>query len=100
MDILSNQSRAGEGKIIWVRKKKELVLFQAIHLLMKYAFSSFSQSKSLKSLEIYGFLNLEGLEILKEELPDIAINQTIYSSIARPVGSKYSGKIWGVLCKD
>ncbi|XP_074612509.1 S-phase kinase-associated protein 2-like [Acropora palmata] len=64
------------------------------------AFSSFSQSKSLKSLEIYGFLNSEGLEILKEELPDIAINQTIYSSIARPVGSKYSGKIWGVLCKD
>ena len=79
---------------------KELVLVQAIHLLMKCAFSSFSQSKSLKRLEIYGFLNSEGLEILKEELPDIAINQTIYSSIARPVGSKYSGKIWGVQCKD
>lgn len=77
-----------------------ITVAQAIHLLMEFAFSSFSQSKSIKSLEIYGFLNSEGLEILKKELPNIVINQTIYSSIARPVGSKYSGKIWEVQCKD
>lgn len=77
-----------------------ITVAQAIHLLMEFAFSSFSQSKSIKSLEIYGFLNSEGLEILKKELPNIVINQTIYSSIARPVGSKYSEKIWEVQCKD
>jgi len=64
------------------------------------AFSSCVQKKSLKSLEIFGFLNTEGIEILKKELPNIAINKSIFSTIARPVGSMYFGKIWDVQCKD
>lgn len=59
-----------------------------------------SQSKSLKSLEIFGFLNTEGIEVLKKELPRININKSLFSSIARPVGSLYFGRIWGIQCKD
>ncbi|XP_068675768.1 S-phase kinase-associated protein 2-like [Montipora foliosa] len=64
------------------------------------AFSSCSQRKSLKSLEIYGFLNSEGIEVLNKELPHIAVNKSLYSSVARPVGTMYFGKIWEVQCKD
>ena len=59
-----------------------------------------SQSKSLKSLEIFGFLNTEGIEVLKKELPRININKSLFSSIARPVGSLYFGRIWDIQCKD
>ncbi|CAH3191366.1 unnamed protein product [Porites evermanni] len=64
------------------------------------AFSLCSQSKSLKSLEIFGFLNTEGIEVLKKELPRININKSLFSSIARPVGSLYFGRIWDIQCKD
>lgn len=59
-----------------------------------------SQSKSLKSLEIFGFLNTEGIDVLKKELPRININKSLFSSIARPVGSLYFGRIWDIQCKD
>lgn len=59
-----------------------------------------SQSKSLKSLEIFGFLNTEGIEVLKKELPRINVNKSLFSSIARPVGSLYFGRIWDIQCKD
>ena len=59
-----------------------------------------SQSKSLKYLEIFGFLNTEGIEVLKKELPRININKSLFSSIARPVESLYFGRIWDVQCKD
>ena len=79
-----------------------IILFNSITdtSCLNIIFSSCSQRKSLKCLEIFGFLNSEGIDILKKELPDTTINKSFYSSIARPVGSMYLGKIWDVQCKD
>jgi len=55
--------------------------------------------KSLKTLQIFGLLNAEGIEVLRAEIPNINVNKSFFSTIARPVGSVYYGKIWDVQCK-
>ena len=55
--------------------------------------------KSLKTLQIFGLLNTEGIEVLGAEIPNIGVNKSFFSMIARPVGSVYGGTIWGVQCK-
>jgi len=55
--------------------------------------------KSLKTLQIFGLLNAEGIEVLRAEIPNITVNKSFFSMIARPVGSVYHGTIWGVQCK-
>ena len=55
--------------------------------------------KSLKTLQIFGLLNAEGIEVLTAEIPNINVNKSYFSMIARPVGSVYYGTIWGVQCK-
>ncbi|KAJ7386610.1 F-box protein of unknown function [Desmophyllum pertusum] len=64
------------------------------------AFSSLKQMKSLKTLQIFGLLNTEGIDLLREETPSITINKFFFTSIARPVGSRFLGTIWRVQCKD
>lgn len=64
------------------------------------SFSLFTKLKSLKTLQLFGLLNTEGVEVLKADLPNVNVNKSFFSCIARPVGSRYSGKIWEVLCKD
>uniref|UniRef100_A0A672TH44 S-phase kinase-associated protein 2 n=1 Tax=Strigops habroptila TaxID=2489341 RepID=A0A672TH44_STRHB len=55
---------------------------------------------TLKSLQVFGIVTDGSLQILKESLPDVEINCSYFTSIARPtVGSKKSHEIWGVKCK-
>ena len=63
-------------------------------------FSLFTKIKSLKTLQLFGLLNTEGVELLKADLPNVNVNKSFFSTIARPVGSVYLGMIWGVQCKD
>lgn len=72
---------------------------QCFILTACFLFSSFSQMKSLKTLQIFGLLNTEGIEVLRAEIPNINVNKSFFSMIARPVGSEYYGKIWGIQCK-
>ncbi|RMX58774.1 hypothetical protein pdam_00010793 [Pocillopora damicornis] len=60
----------------------------------------FTKIKSLKTLQLFGLLNTEGVELLKADLPNVNVNKSFFSTIARPVGSVYLGMIWGVQCKD
>ncbi|EDO45115.1 predicted protein, partial [Nematostella vectensis] len=63
------------------------------------AFSLCVELKSLAKLDVYGLLNGDGVEILKRQLPDTFINSCLFSTIARPVDSKYRGTIWGIRCQ-
>ncbi|XP_010009082.1 PREDICTED: S-phase kinase-associated protein 2 [Nestor notabilis] len=55
---------------------------------------------TLKTLQVFGIVTDGSLQILKESLPDIEINCSYFTSIARPtVGSKKSHAIWGIKCK-
>ncbi|KAM8985108.1 S-phase kinase-associated protein 2 [Ara ararauna] len=55
---------------------------------------------TLKTLQVFGIVTDGSLEVLKESLPDIKINCSYFTSIARPtVGRKRSHEIWGIKCK-
>ncbi|KAM9509905.1 S-phase kinase-associated protein 2 isoform 2-T2 [Guaruba guarouba] len=55
---------------------------------------------TLKTLQVFGIVTDGSLEVLKESLPDIKINCSYFTSVARPtVGRKRSHEIWGIKCK-
>ncbi|XP_053911394.1 S-phase kinase-associated protein 2 [Cuculus canorus] len=55
---------------------------------------------TLKSLQVFGIVTDCSLHLLKETLPDIEINCSHFTSIARPtVDSKKNDEIWGVKCR-
>lgn len=87
-------------RITWQMSQCFLASTTQYFILTAYfLFSSFSQMKSLKTLQIFGLLNTEGIEVLRAEIPNITVNKSFFSMIARPVGSVYYGTIWGVQCK-
>jgi len=96
-----------DGVLLTARSLDEILkLKHLVHLGLSrcynvppMTFSSFSQMKSLKTLQIFGLLNAEGIEVLRAEIPNINVNKSFFSTIARPVGSVYYGKIWDVQCK-
>ncbi|KAM6230488.1 S-phase kinase-associated protein 2 [Porphyrio hochstetteri] len=54
----------------------------------------------LKTLQVFGIVTDSSLQLLKETLPDIKINCSHFTSIARPtVSSKKSHEIWGFKCR-
>ncbi|XP_074935698.1 S-phase kinase-associated protein 2 isoform X2 [Phalacrocorax aristotelis] len=57
------------------------------------------QIPTLKILQVYGIVTDSSLKLLKEMLPDMNINCSPFTSIARPtVGSK-NHEIWGIKCR-
>ncbi|XP_057270289.1 S-phase kinase-associated protein 2 [Pezoporus wallicus] len=55
---------------------------------------------TLKTLQVFGIVTDGSLDVLKESLPDVEINCSYFTSIARPtVGRKRSHEIWGIKCK-
>ncbi|XP_030907534.1 S-phase kinase-associated protein 2 [Melopsittacus undulatus] len=55
---------------------------------------------TLKTLQVFGIVTDGSLEVLKESLPDIEINCSYFTNIARPTfGKKRSHEIWGIKCK-
>ncbi|XP_056402502.1 S-phase kinase-associated protein 2 isoform X2 [Hyla sarda] len=54
----------------------------------------------LKNLNVFGIVTDSSLQVLKESLPHIKINGSMFSTIARPTtGSKRNRDIWGIKCK-
>ena len=56
--------------------------------------------KFLTKFNVFGLLNADGIKVLKVDLPDIAINSSMFSSIARPTATYYQGKIWEMNIQD
>ncbi|NXY07360.1 SKP2 protein, partial [Pteruthius melanotis] len=55
---------------------------------------------TLKTLQVFGIVTDSSLQLLKEALPDMKINDSHFTSIARPtVGTKRSYEIWGIKCR-
>uniref|UniRef100_A0A8C3JUC0 S-phase kinase associated protein 2 n=1 Tax=Calidris pygmaea TaxID=425635 RepID=A0A8C3JUC0_9CHAR len=55
---------------------------------------------TLKTLQVFGIVTDSSLQLLKEMLPDMKINCSHFTSIARPtVGSKKNHEIWGIKCR-
>ncbi|XP_060046929.1 S-phase kinase-associated protein 2 isoform X1 [Erinaceus europaeus] len=55
---------------------------------------------TLKTLQVFGIVPDATLELLKEALPQIQINGSHFSAIARPTtGSKTYQEIWGIKCR-
>ncbi|KAM6036898.1 S-phase kinase-associated protein 2 isoform 2-T2 [Theristicus caerulescens] len=55
---------------------------------------------TLKTLQVFGIVTDSSLQLLKETLPDVKINCSHFTSIARPtVGSKKNHEIWGIKCR-
>ncbi|XP_074877497.1 S-phase kinase-associated protein 2 isoform X2 [Buteo buteo] len=55
---------------------------------------------TLKSLQVFGIVTHRSLQLLRETLPNMKINCSHFTSIARPtVGSKKNHEIWGIKCR-
>ncbi|KAM6109843.1 S-phase kinase-associated protein 2 isoform 3-T3 [Phoenicopterus ruber ruber] len=55
---------------------------------------------TLKTLQVFGIVTDNSLQVLKETLPHMKINCSHFTSIARPtVGSKRNREIWGIKCR-
>ncbi|NP_001007983.1 S-phase kinase-associated protein 2 isoform 1 [Gallus gallus] len=55
---------------------------------------------TLKTLQVFGIVTDSSLQLLKETLPDMKINCSHFTTIARPtVGNKKNHEIWGIKCR-
>ncbi|XP_026522193.1 S-phase kinase-associated protein 2 [Notechis scutatus] len=55
---------------------------------------------TLKTLQVFGIVTANSLQLLKATLPHIKINTSYFSPIARPtIGCKKNQEIWGIQCK-
>ncbi|KAM9588207.1 S-phase kinase-associated protein 2 isoform 1-T1 [Morphnus guianensis] len=55
---------------------------------------------TLKTLQVFGIVTHRSLQLLRETLPNMKINCSHFTSIARPtVGSKKNHEIWGIKCR-
>ncbi|KAM6474269.1 S-phase kinase-associated protein 2 [Liasis olivaceus] len=55
---------------------------------------------TLKTLQVFGIVTPNSLQLLKATLPHIKINTSCFTPIARPsIGCKKNEEIWGIQCK-
>ncbi|KAF6127180.1 S-phase kinase associated protein 2 [Phyllostomus discolor] len=55
---------------------------------------------TLKTLQVFGIVPDNTLQLLKEALPHLQINGSHFTTIARPtVGTKSHPEIWGIRCR-
>ncbi|NXG56991.1 SKP2 protein, partial [Hemiprocne comata] len=83
----------------------QLILLQHLCLSRCYQISpaalvELGEIPTLKTLQVFGIVTDSSLQLLKEALPDIKINCSYFTSIARPtIGSKKNHEIWGIKCR-
>lgn len=84
---------------------KQLVFLQHLCLSRCYQISpaalvELGEIRTLKTLQVFGIVTDSSLQLLEEALPDMKINGSHFTSIARPtVGNKKSHEIWGIKCR-
>ncbi|KAK3727881.1 hypothetical protein QZH41_010610, partial [Actinostola sp. cb2023] len=97
---LSDGVQITAESLVAISKKLSLqhLSISRCYSIQPQAFRVWANMKSLIKLDIYGLLSADGVTLLKTELPNIKLNSSLFSTIARPVGYKYHGTIWGVRC--
>ncbi|KFO56754.1 S-phase kinase-associated protein 2, partial [Corvus brachyrhynchos] len=84
---------------------KQLMFLQHLCLSRCYQISpaalvELGEIRTLKTLQVFGIVTDSSLQLLEEALPDMKINGSHFTSIARPtVGTKKSHEIWGIKCR-
>ena len=56
----------------------------------------FSAMKKLQNLNIYGMLQDHSLEFIKKRLPQLSINECLFSTIARPATGNRRNLLWEI----
>ncbi|XP_019387503.1 PREDICTED: S-phase kinase-associated protein 2 [Crocodylus porosus] len=83
----------------------QLIYLQHLSLSRCYQISpaallELGEIPTLKTLQVFGIVTDNALQLLKETLPHIKINCSHFTTIARPtVGSKKNQEIWGIKCR-
>ncbi|NXN88508.1 SKP2 protein, partial [Bombycilla garrulus] len=84
---------------------KKLTFLQHLCLSRCYQISpaalvELGEIRTLKTLQVFGIVTDGSLQLLKEALPNMKINGSQFTRIARPtVGAKNSHEIWGIKCR-
>ncbi|NWR43992.1 SKP2 protein, partial [Regulus satrapa] len=84
---------------------KRLAFLQHLCLSRCYQISpaalvELGEIRTLQTLQVFGIVTDSSLQLLEEALPDVKINRSHFSSIARPtVGNYKNHEIWGIKCK-
>ncbi|XP_009988629.1 PREDICTED: S-phase kinase-associated protein 2, partial [Tauraco erythrolophus] len=82
----------------------QLVFLQHLCLSRCYQISpaalvELGEIPTLKTLQVFGIVTDSSLQLLKETLPDMEINSSHFSSIARPTVGSSNDEIWGIKCR-
>uniref|UniRef100_U3IJD1 S-phase kinase-associated protein 2 n=1 Tax=Anas platyrhynchos platyrhynchos TaxID=8840 RepID=U3IJD1_ANAPP len=83
----------------------QLVFLQHLCLSRCYQISpaalvELGEIPTLKTLQVFGIVTDSSLQLLRETLPDMKINCSHFTTIARPtVGTKKNHEIWGIKCR-
>ncbi|NWS55192.1 SKP2 protein, partial [Chunga burmeisteri] len=83
----------------------QLVFLQHLCLSRCYQISlaalvELGEIPTLKTLQVFGIVTDSSLLFLRESLPNVKINCSHFTSIARPtVGNKRNREIWGIKCR-
>ena len=56
----------------------------------------FSAMKKLQNLNIYGMLQDHSLDFIKKKLPQLSINECLFSTIARPATGNRRNLLWEI----
>ncbi|NXK44782.1 SKP2 protein, partial [Chauna torquata] len=78
----------------------QLIFLQHLCLSRCYQISPAALLPLKHSLELFACVTDNSLQLLKETLPDMKINCSHFTTIARPtVGTKKNHEIWGIKCR-
>ncbi|NXG07011.1 SKP2 protein, partial [Sakesphorus luctuosus] len=84
---------------------RQLMFLQHLCLSRCYQISpaalvELGEIRTLKTLQVFGIVTDSSLQLLEEALPDLNINRSHFTTIARPtVGNKKNHEIWGIKCR-
>ncbi|NXA08983.1 SKP2 protein, partial [Sapayoa aenigma] len=85
---------------------RQLLFLQHLCLSRCYQISpaalvELGEIQTLKTLQVFGIVTDSSLQLLKKALPDVKINCSHFTNIARPTcsGSKRKHEIWGIECR-
>ncbi|KAJ7415000.1 S-phase kinase-associated protein 2 [Willisornis vidua] len=84
---------------------RQLMFLQHLCLSRCYQISpaalvELGEIRTLKTLQVFGIVTDSSLQLLEEALPDLKINRSHFTTIARPtVGNKKNHEIWGIKCR-
>lgn len=68
--------------------------------MLYFSFSELGEIATLKTLQVFGIVTANSLQLLKATLPHIKFNTSYFTPIARPTtGCKKNQEIWGIQCR-